>query len=136
MVEFVEGEPNHFILVTGDHRLHFKAAVLEEKQQWVKYLRSSILSMSSQTAPVKMDRNANASKALLEPEALVSTDLQPSPTASPFHHKRKEFVPNGNVSTAPRSTSPQSPKEGGGIEGFDRVSVSYPPTQPLLTIDL
>lgn len=43
MVEFVEAEPTKFLLVTGDHKLHFKATTLDEKQQWVRVLRSAIM---------------------------------------------------------------------------------------------
>lgn len=95
VVEFVEGEPTKFLLVAGDQRLHLKASSIDEKQQWVKYLRSSILCLNPLATPIKPDRSK-----MLEPEAILH-DLKPSPTASPIYHKRKEFLGNGDISISP-----------------------------------
>lgn len=93
MIEFVEGEPSKFLLVSGDHRLHFKASGLDEKQQWIKSLRTSILSMSSLSVPkVAGDRKGN----FLEPEGISIEDLRdPSPLSSPRHGRKEILIGNG-----------------------------------------
>ncbi len=114
MVEFIEGEPNKFQLVTPDHRFHFKAPVLDEKQRWVKLLRSLILnlgshtlekishslSMSSHTSITSPDRG----KGLLEvgssfdhqrglDQSLGRTSPTPSPQMSPRHSPHPSPLP-------------------------------------------
>jgi len=96
VVEFVEGEPNKFLVAAEDHRLHFKASSLEEKQHWVTSIRSSILTMSTQTAIVN--------KKLLELPEAITQDLQ---TASP-NHKRVVHVGNGDVVSLAKSSSSSS----------------------------
>ena len=50
VIEFMEAEPTKFILATSDQKLHFKAPTLEEKQRWVRVLRSSIVKKSNEAA--------------------------------------------------------------------------------------
>lgn len=130
ILEFVEGEPHKFHLVTSDTRLHIKAPNLDEKQQWVKYLRSSILGLNTQATPTKTDRSGSgvATKGLLEPEA-VTQDLQlPSPMASP-RHKRKEFMVNGGnrsvsvVESSPTHDSPNGSTHDSKFGEFEKVSI-------------
>lgn len=111
VVEFVEGDPNKFLLVAGDHRLHFKASTIEEKQKWIRYLRSSILSKNSQNS-AKMERDT--SKGYLELDN-SSRSLHPSPLSSPYH-KRKEI-----------DTSPSS-KEVSLSPSTKRKEVSHSPS--------
>jgi len=46
IIEFIEGEPCKFALLTADNRLYLKANSVESKQDWVQVLRSNILSNS------------------------------------------------------------------------------------------
>ncbi len=119
-MEFVEGEPTKFLLITGDSRLHLKASSLDEKQHWVKYLRSIILVLNPLA---KMDRSQSlqVSRGFLEPE--ISHDLEPSPRTSPYL-KRKEFLlQNGSPaskSLGAEEGSPGSP-QGNKFGEFDKV---------------
>ena len=94
----MEGEANKFLLVADDHRLQFKASTLEEKQQWVKILRSATLAtMNSNSNPTLVDKSI--SKVLLESDNL-NIDLRPSPQHSPLPKKKETTIPvkklNGN----------------------------------------
>ena len=121
IIEFVEGEPTRFLLVTGDQKLHLKAPVLEEKQEWVKILRSAIFSMSSHASPNKMGERSKS----LDTE-IMTKYLQPSPTHSP-NPARKEQMKNGKIPHGSPvlkkgyTIEPQNEKELDSSEEFVKV---------------
>ncbi len=82
IVEFIEGEPCKFALVTTDSRLHLKSSSLDIKQVWVKLLRESILKTST-----KMSGTENGTGVL----SAVTKDLMaPSPFQSPVPLRKSE----------------------------------------------
>ncbi len=135
VVEFVEAEPTKFLLATGDHKLHFKAATLEEKQQWVRTLRSAIikksgepskLSVPSVAVPTLGISNGKESPigssdvkqmnglAVISPSSEWALSKSPSPQASPELSRKRSMSeemllgPPMSGETRGRSLSPQA----------------------------
>ena len=133
--------------MTSDHRFLFKAASLEEKQQWVKYLRTSILAMSTLAVGSKgSDRIASdgtlgvsalsggGGGGVESGAAAVSSPIVPSPMVSPYHTRKEYSVGNGielarqlslQLASSSSTGSPGGPLGSGGQEPleFERVCV-------------
>ena len=111
MLEFIEGEPCKFALVTGDSRLHLKASSVDIKHEWVRSLRSSILEKTTETS-TNMESNGGTLQSLLSVENLTKDLHVPSPYQSP--------VPVRKQSEADESID----KSIGGesVSGFEKVT--------------
>ena len=81
-MEFIEGKQTKFMLTSKGHRLLLRAPSLMEKQQWVRYLRTGIISLNPQAlaSPLKQ----GTTEPVLEPKPFGQA-LEPSSHASPLH---------------------------------------------------
>lgn len=93
--------------MTSDHRFLFKASSLEDKQQWVKSLRTAILYMSTQGGVAPSAVGKGSERVIPDGTLSVSTTsgggggsagevvTAPSPAVSPYHTKKDNIVGNG-----------------------------------------
>ena len=116
MLEFIEGEPSKFALVTGDSRIYLKASSVDVKHSWVKTLRLSILEKTTvdQKTPTIMEANGGTLQSLLSVENLTKDLHVPSPYQSP--------VPVRKQSDADESI--EKSIGGESVTGFEKVTAN------------